>query len=257
MSQSRHSIEVIAHRGFSGMFPENTLAAFRGAIDCGADRVELDVLLTRDSVPVVIHDALLDRTTGAHGAVCDRSLEEIRRLDAGSWFHQRFAGERIPTLDEALALLGPRIPVNVEIKEEAVVPRPPRDDGVEARVVAALRRHGLVSTATVSSFELLAVERVHRLCPEVQCELLFNDSSRPPSESDLELAARAGFCGLNVSREELRVNSSIVAAALRRGLRVKVYTIDDPEELSDLLELGVAGVFTNRPDLLLPLARSL
>lgn len=251
MQEYKYLTEVIAHRGFSGKYPENTLAAFRAAVECGAHRVEFDVLLTRDQVPVVLHDAELDRTSTGQGPVRERSLEELRTLDAGSWFHPCFAGERIPTLDEALAWLGPRIAVNVEIKEEAVVRQQARDDGIEARVVAALKRHGLVATATVSSFEPLAVERVHRLCPQIQCELLYQDADRPPGEVDLDGVVKAGFGGLNVSRDELWANPGLVASARSRGIGIKVYTVDDPREQARLLELGVAGVFTNRPDVML------
>src|SRR5689334_8396777 len=95
--------EVIAHRGASGTAPENTLPAFRRAEELGADMVELDVQLTRDGHPVVIHDRTLDRTTSGHGAVRRRSLDEISTLDAGAWFGRSFAGTRVPRLEEVLS----------------------------------------------------------------------------------------------------------------------------------------------------------
>ena len=109
---------LIGHRGYPARYPENTLAAFTGAMDAGCDMIELDVTLTRDRRVVVIHDDTLDRTTNGSGSVRDRTVEEIRRLDAGSWFDPRFAAERVPLLDEVIALTAGRCMLNIEIKDE-------------------------------------------------------------------------------------------------------------------------------------------
>src|SRR5262245_59418730 len=111
-------VEVIAHRGSSAVAPENTLAAVDLAIRAKAHRVEFDVQLTKDGVPVVLHDETLERTTNGKGRVRDRTYKEISKLDAGSWFHADFRGERLPTLDMVLELCRGKIPVNVEIKSE-------------------------------------------------------------------------------------------------------------------------------------------
>jgi len=242
-------VEVIAHRGFSGIAPENTLAAMRRAIEAGADRVEFDVLLTRDGVPVVIHDPELDRTTDGRGPVAAKTLAQIRALDAGRWFHPQFAAERIPMLEEALVECAGRIAVNVEIKGEAVDPGSLDDpEGVEARVVAALRRHGLGESAAVSSFEPRALERVRRLAPEIPLQSLYNrDLHR--DLGPVEVCAACGAGAFNCSVEE--VNPRWIVEAHRAGLRVNVYTSDDPEEVENLVSLGVDGIFTNRPDVLL------
>ena len=107
---------VIAHRGFSGVAPENTLAAFRRAIEIGADMIEVDVALTGDGHVVCLHDETLDRTTDGQGLLAAATFEEVRRLDAGSWFAPELAGEKVPTLAEVLDLARGRILVNVEIK---------------------------------------------------------------------------------------------------------------------------------------------
>ena len=250
MTRRKYSTEVIAHRGFSGRAPENTPAAFRLALESRADRVEFDVLLTRDGVPVVIHDALLDRTTNGRGLVAEMDLSAIRALDAGSWFDPRFAGERVPTLDETLALCSDRIAVNVEIKEEAVVPGTCRPESIESRVIEALRRYGLLGSAVVSSFDLLSTQRIRQLEPSLACEILFNRPGGFPTLSDLEAVKSGGFRGLSLSTDELRGWPEVVARAHELGLGVKVYTVDDPTEMAMLLDLGVDGIFTNRPDLL-------
>src|SRR5438067_10660640 len=127
---------VIAHRGASGTHPENTMAAFRRAVDVGAGMIELDVQLTRDRHVVVIHDATLDRTTDGRGPVSAVTLAELRRLDGGGWFAPGFAGERVPTLAEVLAAV--HVPVNVELK-------PARDDdGLERRALGEVEEAGAI-----------------------------------------------------------------------------------------------------------------
>src|SRR5262245_34742321 len=107
----------VAHRGASARAPENTLAAFREAIRLGADAIELDVQLSADGVPMVIHDLTVDRTTNGHGSVASFASRDLRRLDAGAWYSSRFRGERIPTLEEALECARGRCGLNIEIKE--------------------------------------------------------------------------------------------------------------------------------------------
>ncbi|MEE8523355.1 MAG: glycerophosphodiester phosphodiesterase family protein, partial [Thermoanaerobaculia bacterium] len=142
---------VIAHRGFSGVAPENTLVAIRKAIDVGADMAEIDVLLSRDRHVVVIHDDTLDRTTDGKGPVEDLSLEELRRLDAGSWFSAEFAGERMPTLAEVLDLVRGRILLNVEIKSEAVTRE--IEGGIVDRVLRLIAEREMGDQVILSSFE--------------------------------------------------------------------------------------------------------
>lgn len=250
-------IELIAHRGLSGLAPENTLAALEGAIQCGAHRVEFDVQLTRDGVAVVFHDDTLERTTSGKGRVGDTSYEEIRKLDAGSWLHPRFKKERVPTLDMVLDLCRGKIPVNVEIKAE----NPPSsrggiEKGIEKNVVDALHRHHSVDSATVSSFEAPALERVRLLDPQIRRETLYNNPRRPPLPEDLRLSRESGARAFNVSVEELMAREELVEEAHSLGLGLKVYTVDDPRRFLKLLGLRVDGVFTNRPDCLLPLLKS-
>src|SRR5436309_263912 len=107
---------IVAHRGASALAPENTLAAFRRALEAGAPAVECDVHLTADGAPIVIHDARVDRTTNGTGEVASLTLAALRALDAGGWFDPRFAGERLPTLEETLAIAAGRSRVFVELK---------------------------------------------------------------------------------------------------------------------------------------------
>ncbi len=244
-------VEIVAHRGFSGIAPENTLAALRAAIEIGADRVEFDVHLTGDGVPVLLHDKKLDRTTNGKGLVVEQTLGEIRKLDAGSWFDPRFQDERVPTLDEALALCKGRVAVNVEIKGEAVergsgIP----EGGVEAKVVEAIRRHGMVEQSVISSFEPLALERIHRLAPEISLQSLYNKKLQEGLRPE-KICAAVGSRALNCSWKE--VTAEWIAGAHQAGLELNVYTVNEPEDFRQMLQLGVDGVITDRPDRLLSL----
>jgi len=247
--------EIIAHRGFSAIAPENTLAAFEAAIAAGADRVEFDVQLTRDGIPVVIHDDLLDRTTSGKGPVEAISCGEIRRLDAGSWLHPRFGRERVPTLDEALDCCAGRIAVNVEIK--ALHDAAGAARGIERLVAGALARRPAGEWAVVSSFDRGALERLRGIDHRIPIELLHAGAPpgdgrppEPPGEADLESALALGAAGLNVSLDEIRARPALAAMAHSRSLRIKVYTVDLPEDMERLVALPVDGIFTNRPDVL-------
>ena len=133
----------IAHRGASALAPENTIAAFERAVELGADVIELDLHMSQDGELVVIHDDTLDRTTDGSGPVHHRSLGELMRLDAGRWFGEGFAGQRIPRLDEVLDRFAGKVPLALEIKAGSTF-----FPGIEEKVVSALRerrawrRHG-------------------------------------------------------------------------------------------------------------------
>lgn len=160
---------VFGHRGASAVAPENTMPAFQTALDMGADGVELDCQLTRDGHLVVIHDSTLKRTTGTDGLVKDYTLSQLRHLDAGGWFNPRFAGERIPTLEDVLALARDRLVVNVEIKN-----LPYRYAGIEARLLAAIRQNAFpLDRLIVSSFDHESLIRIQAMEPRVTVAALF------------------------------------------------------------------------------------
>ena len=148
--KGRFPVLVVAHRGFSGAAPENTLAAFRKAIEAGSDMIELDIQLSKDGKIVVIHDETLERTTDGQGRVADRTFPEIRKLDAGSWFGSQFSGEKIPTLQEVLELAKGKVLVNIEIKNPAHGQYPITelaDQGLEA-----VKKAGMLNRVIFSSF---------------------------------------------------------------------------------------------------------
>lgn len=227
---------VFAHRGAAGTEPENTLRSFRKALETGAEWVELDVHSV-EGVPVVFHDNRLNRRTDGSGLISRQSLEYVRSLDAG-------LGERIPLLDEVLSLLAGKAGVNIELKGSRT-----------AEPVAALladRLSGGVWTPhhlLVSSFDPAELSRFGRIMPQLRLGALFRKA--PP---DADAVPRGqGLFSLHLHKRV--ISAEIVDRAHGRGLRVFVYTVNDPAEGARLKTMGVDGVFTDFPERFLP-ARS-
>ena len=144
---------IIAHRGYRQKYPENTLAAFQAAMETGVSMIELDVNFSRDRKVVVIHDPTLERTTNGHGAVSDYTMEELKQLDAGSWFDPRFADQHLPELSEVLDLVIGRAMVNIEIKAHAYEHNHP-PDAIEKQVVELVKQKNMQDSVLISSFEI-------------------------------------------------------------------------------------------------------
>ena len=235
----------IAHRGASGTTPELTRAAFLRALELGVDMIELDVQLTKDGYLVVIHDHDLKRTTGDSGRVRERTLAEIKQLDAGSWFDPRFKGESILSLEEVIEVVGRRAMLNVEIKS------PPGDwSSTALKTVAVLTHAGLLGTTVISSFEMQALQKVRELSPAARLGVLWHQ----PDFDDAwtwarELAAWSFHPWSKVLAEDG------VAEAHRRGLRVLTWTVNDPEEIEQMVGFGVDGIISDFPERLLQAGR--
>lgn len=233
---------VIAHRGFSGAAPENTLAAIRAAIEVGAHMAEIDVTLTADDEIVVIHDKTLDRTTDGSGEIFKFTLAEIRELDAGSWFDPRFAGERVPTLDEVLAEVDGRILLNVEIKSEAV----PR--GVVSEVAAALREREMVKQVVVSSFSPTALQEMHEAAPEIRTAVLYNTKFHQGQDA-VDIVTDLNASVFNIKRQ--RLTRKMHRRCREHDIPVGLYTVNKPRRMRRLVNKGIDAIFTDHPDRLL------
>lgn len=232
----------IAHRGASAVAPANTMAAFEKAVELGADGIELDTHLSADGVPVVIHDFAIDATTDGSGRVAEMDLAQLKQLDAGSHFDPAFAGERIPTLEEVLLAFGERLLLNIELKSVS-----PRDNGLEQAVLALVGQYELESRVLLSSFNPFSLRRAKKIAPHVRVGLLY--------APDLPLfLSRAWLAPLfpHEARhpERTMVDARYMRWARRRGYRVNVWTVDDPDEMRRLIDLGVSGIITNVPDVL-------
>ena len=237
---------VIAHRGDSAHRPENTLAAFAGALEVGAALVELDVQLTADGHVIVLHDPGLDRTTTGRGDVRRLTLAEVRSVSAGypDRFGSAYEGERVPALSEALALLRARARVLVEIKAESVTDD--ADGGIEARTAEEVRRAGMADAVALISFEQRAILHLASLAPEMTRGRLFGRTN--PDE--VLAAAREAGCGL-VMPHKSQLTDALADRVHAAGLDLATWVVDEPAELKQLARFGLYGVGSNRPGVLL------
>lgn len=229
---------LIGHRGAKESAPENTLASIREAAAQGAAWIEFDVMLTRDGVPVVIHDDTLDRTTDGHGPMNAVDHAALKRLDAGSWFDSRFAGERVPDFTEVLDLARSlSLGINVEVK-----PFPGQEEETAATVVSFLQQHWPDNgRLLVSSFEVPSLETVRRLAPALPLGYLLWE---PPADW-AAIAERLRADTLNVDQE--RQTAQSVAEYRATGRPVLAYTVNDAGRAAELFSWGVSAVFTDAP----------
>ena len=250
---------VIGHRGYCQIAPENTLPSFQLAMMAGADLVELDYHHSKDNELIVIHDPELDRTTDARKhwpqdqriKVADKTAAEIKSLDAGAWFDPKFAGTKIPTLAEALDTIQKG---NVTLIE--------RKAGEPAACIKLLQRKALVNAVVMQAFDWKFLKDFHQELPEQVLGAL-----GPPThssngqkidgrrlESEKQLSAKwledLMQTGAKVVVWNQQVSKEAVALAHERGLKVWVYTINDPELANRLLDMGVDGIITNNTSLI-------
>jgi len=232
---------IVAHRGLSSHYPENTLAAFRAAIAAGAHMVELDVNLSLDRQPMVIHDESVDRTTDGSGAVQAQTAAQLSRLDAGSWFDPTFAGEKIPTLKQVLEALKGRIGVNIEIKPEAFEAHGP-EDSVERQVWELVREKGMKDDVLVSSFEWQALERLRNLDSGIALGLL---SDVPANDSLFHWCHRVQ--GFSWHPDYRVLTPSQVKTLHKMGAKVFPYAVDGKIDVPGMLSMGVDGLILDDP----------
>lgn len=248
--------DVIAHRGASADAPENTLPAVRLGARVKSDFVEIDVQRSSDGHLVVIHDTTLARTTDVEDRyptrapynVSDFTLEEIRTLDAGSWFSPGFAGTGIPTLSEVLDALNGRAGLLLEVKSPALYPGIAADLAAELDQRGWLAANGNADRLIVQSFDWGFMKSFHDLAPNVPAGLL---GGPPSAEQMAELSSWAD----QINPSHTRVTAGFVEAVHRYGMETYPYTVDDSGRMRELLALGVDGIITNRPADLLDVLR--
>ncbi len=234
---------VIGHRGAAAHAPENTLAGLRRAKALGCDWVEFDVRLTGDGAPVLCHDASLDRTTSGSGLVSSTSLAAIRECDAGGWFDPSFAGERVPSLHEALVLaaeLG--LGANVELKSDRG-----REYATAAAVASTVQLLGSRAPRVLaSSFLVSALVALRELAPEIPRAVLFRQVPRGWAEAALRLGCTT------IGADHRRLGTRRVAAVRAAGYGLAAYTVNAPARAHRLFGWGVTSVFSDAPDIIRP-----
>ena len=233
----RHDYLIIAHRGYSAKYPENTIAAFRGGIEAGANGIEFDIHRCASGEIVVMHDATVDRTTDGTGRIDQLTLSELRKLDAGSWKGERFAGEPIPTLDETLGVFdGCDATAVIEIKARDV------DAGELDRIISSHR-----AKVCVISFLQEKLDELKQVDPNIRCGLLVGGvpDGRQPAEWMVQQARKVGCEVLSVNYRAL--SRETVRAIRENGIEVWAWTVDDLAVMRALVDWGIDGITTDIP----------
>jgi glycerophosphoryl diester phosphodiesterase len=229
----------VAHRGASRYAPENTLAAFRLALEHGAPAVECDVQRTKDGHLVVLHDQTVDRTTDGRGEVADYALRDLQRLDAGRWRGPEFAGERIPLLGDVLDTIRGRALLQLEIKN---TPRP--YEGIERQILDAVRQRDMEEDVLIMSFDHESIRTARGLSPRIAMGILY--AARLIDGPDAARAAGADALCI----EWTFATEDVVTQAHGAGLGLCVWTVDDEGAIRLCLARGVDGITSNDTRLL-------
>ncbi|WP_342387866.1 glycerophosphodiester phosphodiesterase [Salinicoccus bachuensis] len=240
---SKHTLNI-AHRGASGYAPENTMAAFDKALEMKADYIEIDIQLSRDGEVVLMHDAMVDRTTDGSGRIDAFTLEELKQLDAGSWFGPQYAGEQIPTLEEILDAYRGKTGILIEIKN------PSQHPGIEERLAAALEERSMDKPNNgkiiVQSFDHGSIEYFNELLPNVTTGVLVGYDAE--GISDEQLAQFSTYADY-VNPNHQMVDENLVSQIHHHGMKIAPYTINDQSRINELMDYGVDGIISDYPDL--------
>ncbi len=220
----RDLFRLIGHRGAAALAPENTMPSFVKAYECGATAIEFDVRLTKDGVPVILHDEDLKRVAGVEARVADLSLEELRKFKV-------FGEAPVPTLEEVLSFASGKLAVDVELKVE----------GAERKVVSLLEKYGLKERALITSFLPQALSRIKSVEPGLRVGLLVDEWS----DDHFETAREVGACAL--LPRYTNVTPDVVEKVKEEGYALIVWTVNEPSEAARLLEMGVDGIITDDP----------
>lgn len=230
---------IYAHRGWSGRAPENTMAAFKLALDAPyVAGLELDVQLTRDVVPVVIHDFTLDRTTNGSGLVVAHTYEQLAQLDAGSWYGEAFAGERIPTLLEVLQFSKGRGKVNIELKTAGSL-----YPGLAEASIRVIREAGMEKDVYFTSFDHVVMLEAKSLAPDIRTGLLV--AGRPVAMRYQFEATGADVLSIAFPH----ITQGLVKEAAELGIEILAWTVNEVEHIREIaaLDSGIM-ICTNYPE---------
>jgi glycerophosphoryl diester phosphodiesterase len=228
----------IAHRGASGNYPESTRLALEKAIAAGADMIELDCQMTQDGHVVIFHDEKLRRTAGGRGALRDKTLAQLKKLDIGRWRGKAFAGERILTLEEGLEILAGKVDLCLEFKTfGAATP------GLDLKILFTLSHYDYLDRTILSSFDYHCLARLRDHAPEAVLGIIYGAAVR---EDPFEAARRLGAASIHVQKE--LATRDFLRQAWDEGLDIHVWTVNEVREMRAFAALGIQGLISDFPE---------
>ncbi|GAA0368447.1 glycerophosphodiester phosphodiesterase [Bacillus horti] len=238
---------IIAHRGSKGTHPENTMVAFLEALEVGAEGIELDVHLSKDGIPVVIHDETLERTTNGKGWVKDYTVEELKCFEASAEFGAEHKEATIPTLEETLEwLASTQLLLNIELKN-GLLPYPT----MEEKIVELVNKYSLEERIIFSSFNHYSLVKLHQLQPEIETAILFMEGLYEPWNYAKSIGAKGLHCYLPVAQPLL------LQRAREEGTPVRPFTVNEEAHIRALIQGGSSAIITDFPEKALQIRRSL
>lgn len=236
-------MNIFAHRGYSGRYPENTMLAFEQAVSSGAQGIELDVHFSQDGKLVIIHDERLKRTTGKEGGVTDYTLDELVRINAGKPFSDMFGHTPIPSFEQYCAYIRDKdIYTNVEIKTDRQY-----YPGIEEELAKAIRKYDMGEKTLFSSFNWLSAVKIREEAPHIPCGLLFEETSLRHVAFQ---AKSMGFSYLHPDKN--LIDQEMADECKAMGIALNVWTVNDKESLEKLARWEVDGIITNFPPTCVP-----
>jgi len=226
-------VEITAHRGASGNFPENTLVAMKMAIEDGADYAELDVQESADGVLVLYHDKNLQRTSGVNRNIWEMPYDSLLKLEAGNWFDPNFNGEPIPRLIDVIHAVKGKMKLNIELKMNG------HQKQLTKKVVQMVEENDFISDCILTSFDLQAIDKVKELNKEIKAGYILGKMPKDKDvyRSDLDLISVSGKL----------INKDLIEKARKHNLEVHVWTINEKENMRQLIDLGVDNIITDYP----------
>ncbi len=229
---------IIAHRGASGYAPENTIIAFRKAIEMGADGLEFDVHLSKDRHLVVCHDEKIDRTTNGKGYIKDLTLKELKQLDVGSWYSKEYHNEKIPTLEEVIELTKEYdILLNIELKNGII-----SYDNLEEKVIDVIRKNNIEKNVIISSFNHYSIKKIRKLDSGIETGILYVAGMVDPW-------LYAKYLGVDAIHPiYYSISPKVIEGCENSNIKINTYTVNNKEHIKAIAKLGVNGIITNYPD---------
>ncbi|WP_180850424.1 glycerophosphodiester phosphodiesterase [Bacillus sp. UMB0893] len=250
MAKEKHKdIVNVSHRGASGYAPEHTITSYQMGDKMHGDYIEVDLQMTKDGKLIAMHDETVDRTTDGTGLVKDYTLEQIKQLDAGSWFNEKYpqyanqdyAGLKVPTLEEVFQKFGKNAKYYIETKSPEVYP------GMEKELLRLVNDYEInKKTLLVQSFSPLSLKTMNELDPSVKLVQLLSYKTNAVI-TDAEIAAIKQYA-MGVGPNYTYLNQDYVQKVVGSGLEIHPYTVNDKETMKKLIDWGVTGMFTNFPD---------